>query len=119
MKGQIVVSKRDIVEVPFNLRQGVEIHPAIVLSVEEAIEMEESFIALMLTTSETDDEFSFPIKAKMLSKDLNVPFCQARLHLISFFQNTEIIRNSNYNNRIRTEFFKELIEKVNAKTFGV
>ncbi len=114
-----MVSQRDIVEVPFNLRQGVRIHPAIVLSKNEAIDEEGSFVALMLTTDKTKDEFSFILREVMLQKRLQVPFCQARLHLISLFHDNEIIRNTNYNNRIKQSYFNELIEKINIETFGL
>jgi hypothetical protein len=43
-------SQRDIVELPFNLLQGVENHPAIVLSCNDAIELESAFVAVMVTS---------------------------------------------------------------------
>jgi len=41
------ISQRDIVVVEFNLPQGNLSHPAIVLSTNEAIEQEESFVAVV------------------------------------------------------------------------
>lgn len=112
------ISQRDIVEVPFNLPQGVMNHPAIVLSVTEAIEQEEAFIAVMLTTDDTEDQYSFEIRKGMLNKDMPKK-CQARLHLISFFKASQIIPNSNLNYQIRHDRFKDLIKRINQVTFGI
>lgn len=113
-----MISQRDIVEVPFNLPQGVKPHPVIVLSNDEAIQEEGSFIGLMMTT-EKADLYTFEITSDMLLKKLHVPYSEARLHLISFFRTKEVVTTSNFNNKIKPEFFKELIKQVNRITFGL
>ena len=114
-----MISQRDIVEVPFNLPQGVKPHPVIVLSNDEAIQEEGSFIGLMMTTEKADDLYTFEITSDMLLKKLHVPYSEARLHLISFFRTKEVVTTSNFNNKIKPEFFKELIKQVNRITFGL
>lgn len=114
-----MISQRDIVEVPFNLPQGVKPHPVIVLSNSEAIQDEDSFIGLMMTTDTKEDLYTFEITSEMLTKKLNVPYSQARLHLISFFKVREVIATSNFNNKLKPEYFKELIKQVNRITFGL
>ena len=114
-----MISQRDIVEVPFNLPQGVKPHPVIVLSNDDAIQEEGSFIGLMMTTDKTEDLYTFEITSEMLSKKLNVPYSQARLHLISFFRVKEVVTTSNFNNKLKSEYFKELIKQVNRITFGL
>lgn len=114
-----MISQRDIVEVPFNLPQGVRAHPVIVLSNDEAIAEEEAFIGLMMTTDKAKDLYTFEITSDMLSKKLHVPYSEARLHLISFFRTKEVVTTSNFNNKIKPEFFKELIKQVNRITFGL
>ena len=114
-----MISQRDIIEVPFNLPQGIIHHPAIVLSNNDAIREEEAFIALMLTTEKANDLYTFEITSDMVSKKLHVPYCEARLHLISFFRTKETVPNSHYNNKIKQEFFEELIKQVNRITFGL
>lgn len=112
------IKQRDIVEVPFNLPQGVLNHPAIVLSTNEAIDQEGAFIAVMLTTEAIDDQFSFQIRKGMLNKDMPKS-CQARLHLISFFKVSDIMPNSNVNYQIRYDRFVDLIKRINEVTFGL
>lgn len=114
-----MISQRDIVEVPFNLPQGVRPHPVIVLSSNEAIQEEGAFVGLMMTTDESRDLYTFRITSDMLSKELDVPFSQARLHLISFFNVKEVVPTSKFNNRIKPEYFEQLIRQVNQITFGL
>jgi hypothetical protein len=114
----MAINQRDIVEVPFNLPQGIRVHPAIVLSTNDAIVQEGCFIALMMTTDQTTDEYSFELKDTMLSKNLPVRFCQARVHLISLFNQTEAIPNRHYNTRIKEKFFYQIIDAVMEKAFG-
>lgn len=114
-----MINQRHIVEVPFNLYQGIRVHPAIVLSTNEAIEQEGSFIALMMTTDTTKDEFSFKLENKMLKNRLYVPFCQARLHLISLFHDRDVIRNRNFKNQMKADYFRELVDSICKETFGL
>lgn len=114
-----MISQRDIVEVPFNLPQGVKPHPVIVLSNDEAIRDEEAFIGLMMTTEKTNDLYTFEITSAMLLKKLQAPYSEARLHLISFFRTKEVVPTSHFNNKIKPEFFKELVKQVNRITFGL
>jgi hypothetical protein len=114
-----LISQRDIIEVPFNLPQGTVPHPAIVLSTDEAIQEEESFVAVMLTSEDYNDLYSFPITNSMLTKPMTSAKSQARLHLISFFRNSDVIPTSHVNHKIRPEYFKILIGRINEVTFGV
>ncbi len=64
--------QRDIVEVPFYLPEGgIKHHPAIVLSCNEAIESEEAFIAVMLTSNKDEDLFTFKIDKSMIKGSWN------------------------------------------------
>jgi hypothetical protein len=112
-----LISQRDIVEVPFNLPQGFKPHPVIVLSNDEAIKEEGSFIGLMMTTEKWNDLYTFEITSDMLLKKMNVPYSEARLHLISLFSTQEVVPTSNFNTKIKLHFFKELVKQVNHITF--
>ena len=62
-----------------------------------------------MTTDDAYDEYSYELTNAMLRKELHVPFCQARVHLLSFFHDYEVISNFNYKNSVRQKFFDELI----------
>jgi len=115
-----MIQQRQIIEVPFNLPQGTQNHPAIVLSSNDAIMNENGFIAMMITTEKKyDDQYTFEITKEMLTKPFNIDYCQARLHLISFFNENDVIKNSNWNNNIKKNFFEMIIEQVNKITFDL
>lgn len=114
-----MIAQRDIVEVPFNLPQGVRPHPVIVLSNDDAIAEEASFIGLMMTTEPMSDLYTFEVVPEMLTKKLTVPYTQARLHLISFFRVKDVIPTTHINSKLKPEYFKELIKQVNQITFGL
>lgn len=111
------IRQKDILEVSFNLPDGLANHPVIVLSNDDAIEDENSFIAVMLTSKKNNDEYSFEITDEMLLKKLNVDYCEARLHLISFFKENEVITNHFTNNQIKQDYFKELMKQIFRITF--
>ncbi len=114
-----MISQRDIVEVPFNLSQGVRPHPVIVLSNDEAIREEGSFIGLMMTTNRANDLYTFEITPEMLTKKLSVPYTAARLHLISFFRASDVVPTSHFNTRLKPEYFTQLLKQVYRVTFGI
>jgi len=114
----MTVEQRQIIEVPFNLPEGVEHHPAIVLSSNDAIETENAFVCVMLTSHLHNDEFSFSIENNMLNKPMDKP-SEARVHLISFFKVNEITTNTHVNHFIKAPFFKELVLCIIENTFSV
>ncbi len=93
-------------------------HPVIVLSNSDIIKEEEYFVGVMMTTERKDDLYSFEITSSMLSKDLNVPYSEVRLHLISAFRTREVVTTSNFSSRIKPEFFREIIKQINQITFA-
>lgn len=102
-----MANQRDIVEVNFNLPQGSLKHPVIILSNNDAIQLENYFVGVMLTTEDIDDEYTFPIEDFMLNKPLSSK-SQVRLHLIGWFSVDKIIKNSHYNHQIKVDYFKRL-----------
>ena len=109
-----------MVEVPFDLGQGIEPHPAIVLSSDDAIKMEGGFIGVMLTTSKKfDDEFTFEIDDRMINKPMRKGYVQARLHLLGFFFVEEVMKNTNYNYKITNFYFEQLVKQINRITFNI
>ena len=51
----------------------------------------------MLTSNQVNDRYSFHITKDMLVKPSNKEFSQARLHLVSYVTDKEIISNTTYN----------------------
>lgn len=114
------INQKQIVDVYFDLPDGGGKHPAIVLSNDKAIEYERAFIAVMLTTSnEFDDEFTFPIENGMCVKDMDVEYCQARVHLIAHFKVDDVRYNANWNNHIKNDYFIELVKQIVITGFDV
>jgi hypothetical protein len=116
----MILHQRCIVEVPFNLPQGIINHPAIILSNDTAIQEEGGFLAVMLTSEESyQDEFTFEITKGMTTKKMGVSYCQARIHLISYFRNEDVITNKNFNNYLNENEFQNLIQHIVEITFGL
>src|SRR5437016_730980 len=100
------VQQRQIIEVPFNLSQGIMNHPALILSVNDIIQLEEAFTAVMITSENYDDEYSFPITNDMLqSGTLSKPYCEIRVHLVSYFKTSEVITNKHRNTLVKVADF--------------
>lgn len=113
------VYQRQIVEVPFNLQQGVQNHPALVLSVNDAIEVERAFIAVMITSERQDDEFTFELSNAMLeSGTFTENYTEARLHLVSYFREAEVIMNRHRNTKIKPADFSRVLRRIFQVTFG-
>ena len=112
-------SQRDIVEVYFDFPDGRSgPHMVIVLSVREAIDLEEAFIGVVITDSlHYDDEFSFWLRDSMLTRPLNSR-SQVRLHLINTFLCKQLIQGK-HRNQMKQVDFKERIRRINEMTFGV
>ncbi len=111
-----MVHQRDIVEIAFG--NGIDNHPAIVLSNALVQEVEGAFVCVMMTSKDYDDEFSFKIDDTMVVKPLSRKHCEARCHLIQYVEMESIIINS-HNNQLKIDPFKKLIKKINDTTFSM
>src|SRR5882757_6608792 len=107
------VYQRQIIEVPFNLSQGVQNHPALILSANDAIEMESAFVAVMITSEKYDDEYTFQLSNAMLeSGRFTKPYTEIRLHLVSYFKESEVIINNRSNTRVKAVDFSRIIRRI-------
>jgi len=107
------IEQGEIVEVNFNLPQGYLPHPVIVLSNNDINEYEQSFIGVMLSSKDYDDEYSYFITDEMLTKKPRDKY-QARCHLISFFQTIEVLSK---HGKMKKEYLKKLIKHIFETTF--
>lgn len=90
----MALQRGDIIEVYFELPYSKETktHPAIIISNED-VHDEEIYICVMMTTSEQNDIFSFPITNEMLNKPNDKPFSQARCHIVTYVVEKHILKN--------------------------
>ena len=109
------VEQGEIVEVNFNLPQGLLPHPVIVISNNEINENELSFIGVMLSSKDYDDEYTFFLTNDMLTKKPRKKY-QVRCHLISFFQEKEVISK---HGKVKKEFLKMIINHIFETSFLV
>lgn len=65
------INQRDIVELHFELPNGkFKTHPALVISNQNVLDAEDIFYAVMISSKNFNDEFSFEVTNAMLSKPL-------------------------------------------------
>lgn len=113
-------SQQEIIEVEFELPQGSEKHPAIILSNNNINQLEEGFVCAMMTTYEHNDEYSFVITKEMLLYPKAQPkHSEVRCHLINFFPYHKIILSRGSRSKLKMEYFKELLEQISATTFSI
>ncbi len=113
------VRQREIVELPFYLPQGIKNHPALVLSTDDAIELEDAFVAVMITSQKIDDEFSFQLIDDMLSMPMDKPYREIRLHLVSLFRVKDVIPNSHLRRKVKPDDFEIIVRQISATAFGI
>jgi len=66
------INQRDIVEVNFELPNGnFKSHPALVVSNQNVLDAEDIFYAVMISTKEFNDEFTYELNNTMLTKPLS------------------------------------------------
>ena len=113
------VGQREIVELPFYLPQGIQNHPALVLSTDQAIELEDAFVAVMITSQKFDDEYSFQLIDDMLTKPMGKPYREVRLHLVSLFRIDDVISNAHLRTKVKPDDFEIIVRQISATAFGI
>ena len=108
----MALERGDIVEVYFELPYSKETktHPAIIISNEE-VHNEEIYICVMMTTSEVNDVFSFPITNDMLNKPSDKPFSQARCHIVTYVVEKHILKNAK-NYSLKSNAVDRLVSRI-------
>ena len=108
-------SQSDIVEFEFPLPNGqYKIHPAIIISNRDVLELEDIYICVMLSTKEMNPEFIFEIQPKMLTYSSDkISF--AKCQLITRIRPKAIIRRFG---SLQPQYFKQLLTKLNQSVFS-
>lgn len=105
------VSQRDIVEVSYHVGNGkYKPHPAVVISNEDVLLAEGSFIALMITHSTLNEDLSFELKPDMLTRPVAGEPSYVKCHLVETFYPDEVTGKFG---SIRIEAFRELMKTFN------
>jgi len=110
-------SKRQIIEVHFDLEQGTQLHPGIILSVEDVYNVERHYICAMISTTSREDVYTFPLGKGDTRKPLK-DGSQVRTHLI-FQIRDEDINGSSPRNSLTEDAFLRLIDHIDEVVFGV
>jgi hypothetical protein len=111
----VKIDRREIWEVNMLLPDGKhKPHPCIVLSGQSVLESEEAALVVMLTTSGSDDEFSFYIENEMITYKPTKQNLQARVQLIMLTPLNQFSKRFGY---IKQPYFEKLIEQINTVIF--
>lgn len=112
----MAVEQREVYLLPFPLESSVEDHLFIVLSVRSANEYENTFIAVMITSSEKYfDDFSFELSNEMFDAPLKKEGSHARMHLLQLCMNHEIIGKRV--TKMKPQYFKQLMRSIGDLIF--
>jgi mRNA-degrading endonuclease toxin of MazEF toxin-antitoxin module len=85
------INQRDIVEVQFELPIGTfKIHPALVISNNSVLEVEDIFYAVMISTKDYNDEFTYAINNSMCTKPLSKT-SYVKCQLIQSYSENEVL----------------------------
>ena len=109
------IYQRDIVEVDFKLSNGeIKKHPVLVLSNDNAIKKENSFVCVMISGSTTYDDFSFELNDEMFNF-IPKKKSQVRLHLIATVMLIDVNRKIG---NIKSTYFGCIVNKIKDKVFN-
>jgi mRNA-degrading endonuclease toxin of MazEF toxin-antitoxin module len=100
----------DIILVNFPLPKGFKLHPAVVISVSEVYESEESYICAMISSVRINDNFSFLLNDEMLTNNLDKQ-SQVRCQLIALLHEDEIERKII---KLKKEYVAKLLTKIKS-----
>lgn len=90
-------------------------HPAVVISCNDVNIYENAYICVMISSVETDDEYSFWLDDYMLTKP-SKKRCQVRCQLITIVPEKQIIQKLS---KIKKQFLKKIIDKIFDTTFKI
>lgn len=112
----MAINQREVYLLPFPLDSTTQDHPFIVLSIKEANEIENTFIAVMITSSAYKDDLSFDLNDSMFDKPLHKKGCHVRMHLVTIYLTKEIIGKKL--NTMKEFYFKQLMATIGEMVFN-
>jgi hypothetical protein len=110
------INQRDVLLIQPLPQTGLNKHPFIVLSILEANQQDDTFVAVMITSStQTKDDFSFDLTNDMFEQPLDKAGCHVRGHLILSSPNYAVIRKVN---TMKATAFKHLMQHLGDLVFN-
>jgi len=110
------ISQRDIVEIAFYTGNKPEVHPAVVVSVDDIFEAEGFFYAVLLSTKNIFPDFTFEVKPNMINKPRNERVGYAICHMIQQFYPEDVISRTGAS--LKKEMFEQVVAKIQQVIFG-
>ena len=112
------VFQREIVEVPYQLPDGiVKPHMALVLSTSKLQLAEDGmFYAALISSKNINPEFTIKIDNEWLNKPLSKQSYFVT-HIVSYYRADEVIRS--FNNFVKSEYFDSILNKVILSMFDI
>ena len=111
------INQRDIVEIAFYTGSKPEVHPAIVVSVDDIFEIEGFFYAVLLSTKNIFPDFTFEVTPNMISKPRNEKVGYAVCHMIQQFYPEDVVSRTGAS--LKLETFEQVITKIQNVVFGL
>ena len=108
-------SQSDIIEIAFPLPNGqFKVHPAVIISNRDVLDIEESYICLMLSTKEHNPEFIYTIQPNMLTYQSDkVSFVKCQL--VATVRENQIMKRFG---SLKSEYFNQLLKKLNISVYS-
>lgn len=108
------VNQRDIIEVNFQLPNGkFKAHPALVVSNQNVLDTEDIFYAVMISSKEYNDEFTFELTNEMLTKPLSKT-SYVKCQLLQSYTTNEVISKIS---SVKLQFFQEIKQVIFETVF--
>lgn len=110
------VEQREVYLLPPTHNSRLEDHLYIVLSTKESNEYENTFVGVMITSSDIyRDDYSFELSDAMFEKPLDKKNSHARMHLLTLCVGKDIVGRRI--NRMKPLFFKQLMKSIGDLIF--
>ncbi len=104
----------EIIEVDF---KSAGKHPGIILSCSQFYKIENSYLCVMMTNSKISDLFNYPLRKEMYEdSDFFKDGQQVRIHLISYFQVSELGMAKGA--KLKKRFVDEIVDRIASITMG-
>ena len=113
-----IINQRDVFLLPFPFDTGTPVadHPFIVLSIQEANAHEQTFIAVMITSTNRKDDLSFELTDDMFEKKLDKIGCHVRMHLLTLYLDNDI--RGKKINEMKQFYFNHLMKAIGELVFN-